>query len=505
MSTRPRDEIVEIGALDAAWPLHDSAASRQVEQSALARCPDGALMDRAGLAVARLALALAPQAQAVRVYAGPGHNGGDGLIAARHLHRAGRAVQVLLLADPARLPADAALAWRAAQATGVPILGSPEALAPDPGLVIDALLGLGARRGPEGAMAAAIDAINAQDAPVLAVDLPSGLHPDTGALLGRQAVRATATLALLTLKPGGFTAAGREHSGAPWLADLGIDATEAAPPTAWLNGAPAFGPRAQDSHKGRFGDVVVIGGAPGMAGALWLAARAALAAGAGRVYACPLDPQAALLDPLRPELMGRREAWRTAPALLASGTVVCGCGGGDAVRGALPSVLSQGQRLVLDADALNALAADAVLRRLLQARGQRGARTLLTPHPLEAARLLGVPVREVQHDRLAAAQALARQTGCTVLLKGSGSVIAGATGLPRLNPTGNAALATAGTGDVLAGWAGGLWAQRSGDDPADIASAAAWSHGRAADLWPGHRAGHPLRAADLVEAMVRLG
>ncbi|MDE2276038.1 MAG: NAD(P)H-hydrate dehydratase [Burkholderiales bacterium] len=506
MNAHAPGRIVEVNATAGAHPLHDSAASRRAEAAAQAARPEPPLMARAGLAVARLALALAPQARRIRVYAGPGNNGGDGLVAARLLHQAGQAVQVVLVADPLILPADAAAAWQSALGAGVPaVIGTAtEARAAATDLVIDALLGLGARREPAGALAAAIAAINASAAQVLAVDLPSGLHPDTGVVLGRDAVRAHATLALLTLKPGCLTGAGRDHAGALWLADLGTAALPAASPTAWLNAAPAFAPRPQDSHKGRFGDVAVVGGAPGLVGAMWLAARAALAAGAGRVYACPLDPQAPLLDASRPELMGRRAWWQAAPEQLDSTTVVCGCGGGDAVRAALPSLLSRTSRLVLDADALNAIAVDSALQALLQARQARGARSLLTPHPLEAARLLGRSANAVQQDRLGAAQALAQRYGCAVLLKGSGSIIAAPGELPRINATGNAALATAGTGDVLAGWAAGLWAQRRDCGAAEVASAAAWSHGRAADLWPGHAAGHSLRAADLIEALAAL-
>jgi hydroxyethylthiazole kinase-like uncharacterized protein yjeF len=343
--------------------------------------------------------------------------------------------------------------------------------------------------------------MNEVQAPVLAVDLPSGLHPDTGALLGAAAVRADVTLALLTVKPGCCTGHGRDQSGEVWLDTLGVTAKA---PTAWLSGPPVPPPRRHAAHKGSFGDVAVVGGAAGMVGAAWLAASAALAAGAGRVYCSLLDPQAVLLDPARPELMGRTAWWQSPPALLAQTTVVCGCGGGEAVRAALPPLLSHAARLVLDADALNALAADSGLQPLLRARAARGLATLLTPHPLEAARLLQTGSAEVQRDRLAAARHLAADTGAAVLLKGSGSVIAAAGRLPHFNPTGNAALATAGTGDVLAGWAAGLWAQQPEAEAADVAAAAAWQHGRAADLFA--RAGNtgPLRAADLVEALVRL-
>jgi hydroxyethylthiazole kinase-like uncharacterized protein yjeF len=486
-----------ITATGGPWPLHGATASRQVEQAALAGCEPHLLMERAGLALARLALALAPHARTVQVLSGPGNNGGDGLVAARHLHRAGLAVAVSLVADAARLPADAAQALQQAAEAGVEVRPWSGTL-PAADLCIDALLGLGATRAPAGPIAAAIAALNRGCAPVLAVDIPSGLHPDSGALLGAEAVRATATLALLTLKPGCYTAQGRDHAGEVWLDRLDTTAGSA---TAWLTGQPALQPRLHAAHKGSFGDVAVVGGAPGMVGAAWLAARAALAAGAGRVYCSLLGGQSLALDPARPELMARADYWRSPPTLLAQTTVVCGCGGGDAVREALPPLLAHAARLVLDADALNATAADPALQTLMKARAARGRPTLLTPHPLEAARLLQIRAAEVQADRLAAAQSLAVLYGVAVLLKGSGSISAASGATPFINPTGNGALATAGTGDVLAGWAAGRWSRQPGALPQEVAAAAAWLHGRAADQFRGAEQGAPLRAADLVEAM----
>jgi hydroxyethylthiazole kinase-like uncharacterized protein yjeF len=485
---------VIVSAANGPWPLHDTAASRAAEAAALAATPPQALMQRAGLAVARLALALAPHAQRVHVFAGPGNNGGDGLEAAIHLHRAGKRVTVVLLGDAARLPVDATEALRRALGAGVSIAAKqPDDVAD---LNIDALLGLGTRRPAEGAIAAAIANLNATRAPVLAVDLPSGLHADTGVALGGIAVRASATLALLTLKPGLFTGAGRDHAGPVWFDPLGGVAADA---TASLIGPPVAWPRRHAQHKGSFGDVAVVGGAAGMTGAVWLAARAALAAGAGRVYCSPLDASAPLLDPTRPELMGRPHWWAGAPPVLQASTVVCGCGGGTAVREALPPLLAHAGRLVLDADALNAIAADTALQSLLQARGGRGRPTVLTPHPLEAARLLGSNAASVQADRVAVAMQLAQRYASTVVLKGSGSVVAAPGQAPAINPSGNALLASAGTGDVLAGWIGGLWAQQH--DAWDAATAAVWLHGSAADRAAAAGETGPLRAADLIEAM----
>jgi hydroxyethylthiazole kinase-like uncharacterized protein yjeF len=474
-------------------PLFKVASSRLIEAAAGA---DQDLMARAGLAIAKLALAVAAEGT-IWVVCGPGNNGGDGLVAARLLHLHGRQVQVTLMDGPQ--PADAQAAWRAAQQAGVAI--NDEITAP-PGtsLAIDALLGLGLNRAPKPAMAAAIERMNALAAPVLAVDLPSGLLADTGAVAGDAAVLASHTLALLTLKPGLFTAQGRAQCGTLWFDDLGVAPQQ--PADALLLGEDciaALAPRSAASHKGSYGDVLVLGGAPGMRGAALLAARAALAAGAGRVYACLLDAdQAAEVDAARPELMLWPEArfadisaWRNEK------TLVVGCGGGAAVAPLLPAVLAEAPRLVLDADGLNALAADAALRALLSSRVARRLATIITPHPLEAARLLQCSSAEVQADRPRAAQALADQFGSTVILKGSGSVIASPGSTAAVNSSGSAALATAGTGDVLAGWLGGLWAQQAHTAAHALACAATFWHGLAGET----QAAGPLRAADLVERM----
>ena len=490
-----------ITTLSAARPLHSATATRLAEALALAQHPPGALMARAGLAVAQLTMAMAPHARAVHVFAGPGNNGGDGLVAARHLHAAGVRVLVTMLGDPTRLPTDAAAALRHATAAGVPLRQwtcTADALSLPCELAIDALLGLGAARAVTGDLADAITAINQCGASVLAVDLPSGLNPDTGAALGGPLVRAHSTLSLLTLKPGCFTAEGRDHAGQVWLDSLGVPAGEA---TAHLTGTPQAVTRAHASHKGRHGNLAVIGGAHGMVGAAWLAARAALAAGAGRVFVSLLEDQAAHVDAQRPELMARPHWWRSAPGVLDKTTVVCGCGAGDSLTEVLPPLLAHAGRLVLDADALNAIADDAALLTSLRARAARGRATVLTPHPLEAARLLGCSVGQVQQDRIGAAASLAERSSATVVLKGSGSVVASVGALPCINPTGNGALATAGTGDVLAGWIGGLWAQPDAPGAQDVAAAAVWCHGRAADRFVAGGGAGPLLAADLVEWM----
>jgi hydroxyethylthiazole kinase-like uncharacterized protein yjeF len=349
-------------------------------------------------------------------------------------------------------------------------------------------------------LAEAVSRLNALATPVLAIDLPTGLCGDTGRLLGEQAVRARHTLSLLTVKPGLFTAQGRDHAGRVWCDNLGIE-PGGVPPTAHLAGPPESHELPHSRHKGSQGDLIVMGGATGMAGAALLAARAGLAAGAGRVYLARVDGIAADIDPARPELMLRSPSDVVAPDRLTSATVVCGCGGGQAVRRWMPQVLHHSARLVLDADALNAIADDSVLEEMLRRRAGRGLPTVLTPHPLEAARLLGSTTAELQADRPANARALASRLGCHVVLKGSGTLLASPEGAWCINPTGNARLATAGTGDVLAGWLGGRWSVQPATAPLDIACQAVWQHGRAAESGPADR---PLLAADLIEALAGL-
>lgn len=507
MGARPAPPL-PIGAGIAAphegWPLHGVAASRRIEARARDALPEHALMARAGVAVARLALAVAPAARRIWIAAGPGNNGGDGLEAAVHLQTAGKEVVVSLMDDATPRPADAATALARAQAAGVRLSDAPTpawTLADDD-VAIDALLGIGASRPPGGWLLDAVSSLRASHAGVLAVDLPTGLDADHGRCIdARHTVRADWTLALLTLKPGLFTADGRDHAGAVWFDDLGV-APDAEPADArLLSAAPSDWPsRHHAQHKGSFGNLWVVGGAAGMTGASLLAARAGLAAGAGRVYLVSLAPLRA--DVGSPELMLRPTsalASRTQP--LEQATLVCGCGGSTAIAQHLPAVIGRAGRLLLDADALNALAGDPPLAQLLCGRHARGRPTVLTPHPLEAARLLGCTADTVQADRLGAARTLAARFGAVVVLKGSGSIVASPDGNCCINASGNAALATAGTGDVLAGWIGGLWAQ--GLDAATAAALGVFSHGAAADRWVG-RLGHlaPLTAGRLIDQLV---
>jgi ADP-dependent NAD(P)H-hydrate dehydratase / NAD(P)H-hydrate epimerase len=478
-----------------AHALYDSASTRQLEAAAAALLPAHTLMQRAGLAVAQLARALAPHARHIWIACGPGNNGGDGLEAAMHLHQQGLPVVVTCLGQPERLPDDARRSWQRAHDSGVCFANQPPAELGPQDLCIDALLGLGLSASGQRAfpaqyplLQATLAQVQACAAPVLAVDVPSGLLADSGQFApglapssGNTSPRHT--LSLLTLKPGLFTALGRDAAGTVWFDDLACAPT--APPSAWLNARPPPVRRFHASHKGSYGDVAVVGGeglhqrGMGMGGAALLAARAALHSGAGRVLLCLRDHASPGIDMVQPELMLRHfQALQ-----LKNLTVVCGCGGGEAIRAVLPQVLAQSAQLVLDADALNAIAADAMLQQALQARQTRP--TVLTPHPLEAARLLGTTVQQVQAQRLETAQQLAQRFGCAVVLKGSGSVIAAPGQLPRINPTGNARLASAGTGDVLAGMVGAALA--SGLDAYSAACHAVFTHGEVADHWPAHQ------------------
>ena len=509
-------------------------------------------MQRAGLATARLALALAPHARRVWIAAGPGNNGGDGLEAATHLHAWGLNPVVTWLGGPDSAPPDARASWQRAVQAGVTFAEQPPADLGPQDLAIDALPGIGAARAPAGRMADWLGLLHASPAPLLAIDLPTGLDADTGWLQAPETTNSIAaradsesargqkhlkskapgrsgtgvslplplgegrgegqqrnhqqgahhthterhTLSLLTLKPGLFTAHGRDACGQVWFDDLGLPPAlrDAEPPSAWLNAAPAAAPRPHASHKGSFGDVAIVGGEGlaarglGMTGAALLAASAALHGGAGRVLVALLDEGELSHIATQPELMLRRFERLELPTL----TVVCGCGGGDAVSGVLPAVLHAAPRAVLDADGLTVIAADAALQTALRQRAAAGQATVLTPHPLEAARLLGTTSAQVQQGRLQAATQLAERFACTVVLKGSGTVVATPGQAPIINPTGNARLATAGTGDVLAGLVGAQLA--AGQSAAQAASAAVYLHGCAADCWP---AGNTLTAGAL--------
>ena len=523
-------------------PLHTAAQTRSMEVALALRLPPHTLMQRAGLAVAKLACAIAPHAQSIWVACGPGNNGGDGLEAALHLHtlaqkngtmQNGNGIVVTWLGDETRCPPDALASLHRARAAGVNFVTEPPVRCD---LAIDALLGLGVKNLPTGVMAQWLQHMQTNASVVLCVDLPSGLVADTGQYLAAdahrnanvnfnnainniaiQAINTTCLdqkdhffcLSLLTLKPGLFTAQGQDAAGQVWFDDLGASQEDFAKDAcAWVLGADRFkhSQRTHDSHKGSYGDLAIIGGADGMTGAALLSARASLNGGAGRVFVALLDGGSMRVDPVQPELMFRPVSALVDIQVLRQTTVVCGCGGGDAVRQVLPAVLTYAPRLVLDADALNAIAQDTSLQAMLLARTKRKDlhlqkfQTILTPHPLEAARLLGCNAAHIQSNRLHAAQLLADQFACIVVLKGSGSIIAIPGQVPCINNTGNAKLATAGTGDVLAGMIAAMLAQ--GETAFQSACTATYMHGQIADDWPELQT---LTASEMVKLGALLG
>ncbi|MBS0512248.1 MAG: NAD(P)H-hydrate dehydratase [Proteobacteria bacterium] len=460
-------------------PIYSVAGIREIEQKLIpsARPP---LMERAGRAAAEDAVRLTMDRPGPILFAcGPGNNGGDGFVMARQLRQAGREVVVAFADDPARLPTDAGKA----HADFIHAGGTTTPELPDPpasgwALVVDALFGIGLKRGLEGRYARWIEGLNAQPGVRMALDVPSGLDADTGRPTG-PCFRATHTTTFIALKPGLLTNDGPDHCGEISVQSLDIDCP------AWLE-PRGFGvtpalfesclrPRPRNTHKGRYGDVGILGGDSGMAGAALLAGRAALFLGAGRVYVGLMDPQAPTVDIVHPELMLRSAA--SLPRQLSALALGPGLGQRDAARVELSAAISSAAALVLDADALNLLAAASSLHGSVAG---RAAATVLTPHPAEAARLLARQTAEVQADRLNAALELAARFNACIVLKGCGSVIATPDGRWYINGTGHPGMATAGMGDVLTGLCASLLAQGWAAEQAVIA--AVHLHGAAADV-----------------------
>ncbi|NJD24795.1 MAG: NAD(P)H-hydrate dehydratase [Betaproteobacteria bacterium] len=478
--------------------LYLSPALRRIE-AAHAGEP---LMERAGTAAADWAAELAgARGRPVLVLAGPGNNGGDAFVVARLLRERFFDVHVVFPADAGRLPADAVEAHARFVAGGGATLDAiPEGCAW--GLVVDGLFGIGLARAPEGVWAGLVEATNriaVRDAcPLVALDCPSGLDADRGTAFS-PAIRATHTLTFIAAKPGLFTGDGPDYCGEVRVAALELDPAGEAPAdgrrVSLADFAGQLAPRPLNSHKGTFGSAGILGGGRSMAGAALLAGRAALKLGCGRVFVGFVDPDAPAVDPVQPELMLRR-----AKALLQADLTALACGPGlgtdDDARVHLEKALACPLSLVLDADALNLLADDAGLGDRLRARPHP---TVMTPHPGEAARLLGIPVGEVQRARVSAAQALAARYGCCVALKGCGTVVAAVDGAWWVNSTGNPGMASAGMGDALTGMIVALLAQGW---PATAATlAGVHLHGVAADRLVAAGAGPAgLTASEVIDA-----
>ncbi|MFA7291820.1 MAG: NAD(P)H-hydrate dehydratase [Rhodocyclaceae bacterium] len=466
-------------------PLYRAAGLRALEAAA----GDQPLMQRAGRAAADLASTLLHDSQLpLLILAGPGNNGGDGFEAGMHLQQRFCDVRLVFAGDATKLPADAAAARQRFLAAGGRELKTIPEVA-NWGLIIDALFGIGLQRPIDGRYAEFIAAANALAAcsgcPLLALDCPSGLDADTGAVRG-SAIRASHTLTFIAGKPGLLTADGPDHCGELQLASLDLDAATLLAPEGETVARTLFAdrlrPRLRNSHKGSNGSAGILGGAASMVGAAFLAGRAALQLGAGRVYLGLIEPEMPAFDTLQPELM-----LRSASSLLSTPLTALACGPGMGCDPAQVALIEQAAALnlplLLDADALNLLAGDGNLKIAI---ATRKTATLLTPHPAEAARLLDCDVAAVQADRIAAACEIATQFNAQIALKGCGTVLATPDGRWRINTTGNPGMGSAGMGDVLSGIVIALLAQGW---PAEVALAAGVHlHGAAADLLA-HEAG----------------
>jgi hydroxyethylthiazole kinase-like uncharacterized protein yjeF len=478
-------------------PVYRSAELRVLE----ARFAGEDLMERAGAAAAEVALAMvAKRPGPIVILIGPGNNGGDGFVLARVLRAAFHDVVVVFRDDARHLPADAARAHAAHVAAGGSTVTTLPATAP--ALIVDALFGLGFDRPLPETYASLVRWSNEQSAPTLALDIPTGLRGDTG-IATAPAVRADATATFIALKPGLLTAMGPDLCGRVSVHPLGLDPESGQPAQGrlleWPSLASAlpevFHRRLRAVHKGTYGTLGIIGGGSAMVGAALLAGRAGQRCGAGKVRVGFVSSEHPAVDMLTPELM-LGDASQVLDAGADVWAVGCGLGADEVALAALERAIDANAPLVIDADALNLVAKDSKLRRSLRS---RDAATIATPHPAEAARLLNTSVAAIQHDRIEAAQSIARELRAHVVLKGAGSIIAHPDHRWDVNASGNPALAFAGSGDVLAGMLGACLAQHR--DPVAASRIAVCLHGAAADALVARGIGPiGLSGAELIDA-----
>ncbi len=505
----PGDKPAEIGAGDGASEigadpvelLMPEEMGRADRMTIAAGTPGSVLMERAGAAVALVARQMAPPGGRIVVLAGPGNNGGDGFVAARLLHAAGYRVSVTLVGDRDALKGDASLMAR--QWSG-PADEPAADFASGSDLIIDALFGAGLDRSVEGAAADAIDGANDSGIPILAVDLPSGVDGGSGAILGH-AIRATETVTFFRRKPGHLLLPGRTLCGTVTLADIGIDTAclaAIAPmafhnqPDVWMHAFPRPSP---DGHKYRRGHAVAVSGPLTGTGAARLAARGALRAGAGLVtLASPADAIMANAAQLTAIMLVRLYGAEGLAEILADrrkNAVVLGpaLGVGDGAEGLVLAALESAASVVIDADGLTSFAANP--EALFEPIRRREPGTVLTPHDGEFARIF--PDLAELRSKLDRAREAAARTGAVVVLKGADTVVADPDGRAAIADNAPPYLATAGAGDVLAGFIGGLLAQAM--PVFEAASAAVWLHGAAASAF-----GPGLISEDLPETLPRV-
>lgn len=466
--------------------LYTAAQCRELDRIAIEdfAIPGFDLMQRAGRVAFNRLLSQWAQPSLITVFCGSGNNGGDGYVIAALAARQNYSVQIVQVGDPAKLRGDAAKACRFAQEAGVNMLPFPSAETPVTGVIVDALLGTGSQNAPRGDYQQAIRMINNSGLPVLAVDLPSGLDPDTGQVKG-DCVRAQVTTTFIGVKRGLCTGQAPAYTGKIFFDSLEV-------PPAVYSQVPSqvehlrdgdfdhlLRPRAVDAHKGHFGHVLVIGGDLGMGGAVLMAAEAAGRVGAGLVSVATRPQHVSALLGRRPEFMvhGVDSADALDDMMERASVLVLGPGLGRSSwsRDIFARAMQGSQPRVVDADGLNLISEnpDAFAK---------GVPWVLTPHPGEAARLLGQTVADVQTDRFASARQLQERFGGVAVLKGAGSLIASQNRI-GVSTRGNPGMATGGMGDVLSGVIGGLLAQ--GFELADAAEAGVLIHGKAADLAAG--------------------
>lgn len=482
--------------------LYANQALRRIETQAAATLGDAfVLMQRAGLAAWHYLLAHWPQAQRIVVACGPGNNGGDGYVLARHALEAGRAVRVVRLeahAPRSELAQRAEQEYRDAGGRSDAFDG----VIGDADLVVDAIFGIGLSRAPDADIAALIVAIAASSLPVLALDAPSGVDSDRGCVPGA-AVSATRTLQFIAAHAGLATGAALDHVGRCEVAPLGM-------PRGFLHAfAPAahaltrerlrafLPPRRRNAHKGDGGRVLCIGGDHGKGGAILLCAEAALRSGAGLVEVATRSAHVPAMLSRRPEAMAHAvDSADALPGLLAGADAVAigpGLGQDAWGTGLQAAAIDGGRTLVIDADALNLLA---------QAPRPLPADAILTPHPGEAARLLGISAADVQADRYACARKLCERHGCVVVLKGAGTLVAAPAETTRVISAGNPGMAVGGMGDVLTGIIAALRAQ--GMPAFDAASCGALLHAAAGDAAAAEGGERGLLPSDLFLPLRRL-
>lgn len=482
--------------------IYSVAAVREIDRTAIEDqgIPGYTLMTRAGAAAVSEARSRFPDAKRWQVICGAGNNAGDGYVVARLAAQEGIAVSVVALVDPGSLKGDAASAYADFAAAGGAVTAWAGQLDSEADLIFDAMLGSGLERDVEGEFALAVAAINSHAATVVALDIPTGIHGDTGIVMGF-AVRADLTITFVGLKAGLFLGNGPEYSGAVAFADLGVppQCRQAAATVLRRIDEDRIGrtlaPRRRTAHKGDFGHVLVVGGGPGMPGAVRLCGEAALRAGAGLVSLATHPGHASMIVTSRPELMSHGiESMDELEPLLERADVVAfgpGLGTSEWAAEVYERLARDDLPAVWDADALNWLA------QAPQAVDDR----IITPHPGEAARLLGTTAAAVQTNRKESLAELRDRYGGVAVLKGSGTLVSSTSGAAWLCTAGNPGMAAPGMGDVLTGVIAALLAQ--GLALEDAAAVGVAAHAQAGDLAaePGERG---LLASDLLAELRRV-